>query len=119
MEIINQSAVRTDNSLLVITHLSQLLNFVIGFGGFVVPLILWLTSRDKVEGMNEHGKSVINFQLSMLLYFIVSIPAVLLFGLGLLGFVAVGFLSFIMPILNAVKASKGEAPSYFMTIKFL
>lgn len=119
MEIINQSSVRTDKSLLVTTHLSQLLNFVIGFGGFIVPLVLWLTSKDKVEGMDEHGRSIVNFQLSMLLYFVISIPAVLLFGLGLLGFVAVGLLSFILPIVNAVKASNGEAPSYFMTIKFL
>ena len=119
MEIINQSSIRTDKSLLIITHLSQLLNFAIGFGGLIVPLVLWLTSRDKVEGMNEHGKSVVNFQLSMLLYFVISIPAILLFGLGLLGLVAVGLLSFIMPISNAVKASNGDAPSYFMTIKFL
>ena len=120
MEIINQkSAKRTDTSLLAITHLTQLLHYVTGFGGFIAPLIIWLTSKDTVNGMNEHGKSIINFQLSLLIYIIISVPAILLFGLGLLGFVFVGIIGFIMPIVNAIRASNGESPSNFMTIRFI
>ena len=37
MEIINETK-REDNQLLVITHLSQLLTFITGFGGLIVPL---------------------------------------------------------------------------------
>ena len=119
MELVNQQVLRKDNTLLSITHLSQLLHYVTGFGGFVVPLIIWLTSRNNVEGMNEHGKSIINLQLSMLLYIFISIPAILLFGLGILTLIGVGILGFILPIVNAVKAANGEAPSYFQTIKFI
>ncbi|WP_411030410.1 DUF4870 domain-containing protein [Spongiimicrobium sp. 3-5] len=119
MEIINQSTLRTNNQLLVITHLTQLLNYVFGFGGLVVPLILWLSSKDSVEGMNDHGKSIVNLQLSMLLYIFLSIPAIFLLGLGLLTLIGVGILGFVMPIVNAVKAGNGEAPSYFMTIRFI
>ncbi len=119
MEIINQKITRTDNSLVSVTHLTQLLHYVTGIGGFIVPLILWLTSKDTVEGMNEHGKSIINFQLSLLLYLFISLPAILLFGLGLLGFLFVGIIGFIMPIVNAVRAGNGEAPSKFMTIPFI
>lgn len=119
MEIINQSAKRVDNSLLVITHLSQLLTYVTGFGGLLVPLVLWLSSKDAVEGMDEHGKSIINFQLSMLLWLAISVPAILLLGLGLLGFVFVGIIGFVLPIVNAVRASNGESPSYFATIRFI
>jgi uncharacterized Tic20 family protein len=119
MELVNQQVLRKDNTLLSITHLSQLLHYVTGFGGFVVPLIIWLTSRNNVEGMNEHGKSIINLQLSMLLYIFISIPAILLFGLGILTLIGVGILGFILPIVNAVKAANGEAPSYFLTIKFI
>lgn len=119
MEVISEKAVRTDNTLLAITHLTQLLSYVIGFGSLIVPLIIWLSSRDKVEGMNEHGKAIINLQLSLILYIIISIPAILLLGLGILGLIATGILGFILPIVNAVKASNGESPSYFMTIRFL
>ncbi|WP_396590081.1 DUF4870 domain-containing protein [Allomuricauda sp. R78024] len=119
MEIINQNVIRKDNTLLSITHLSQLLHYVTGFGGFIVPLIIWLTSRRTVEGMNEHGKAVINLQLSLLLYIIISIPAILLLGLGILGLIGVAILGFVLPIVNAVKAANGESPSKFLTIPFV
>ena len=120
MEIINQNtALRTDNQLLVLTHLSQLLTYITGFGGLVVPLVIWLTSKDKVEGMDEHGKAIVNFQLSMILLTILSIPAILLFGLGILSLIVIGITAFVLPIVNAVKAGNGEAPSKFMTIPFI
>lgn len=119
MELVNQNVLRKDNAVLSIMHLTQLLHYVTGFGGFLVPLIIWATSRKNIEGMDEHGKSVINFQLSMLLYIILSIPAILLLGLGILTLIGVGILGFILPIVNAVKASNGESPSYFLTIKFV
>ncbi len=119
MEVINQTAKRTDTQLLLLTHLSQLLTYVTGFGGLIVPLIIWLTQKDKVEGMDEHGKAIVNFQISMYLLIIISIPAIFLLGLGILTLILVGIISFILPIVNAIKASKGEDPSYFMTIRFI
>jgi len=119
MEVIQQSSLREDRSLLVITHLSQLLHYVTGVGGFIVPLILWLSTRNSVEGMNEHGKAIVNLQLSLLLYIIISIPAILLLGLGILTLIGVGVLGFVLPIVNAVRAGNGESPSYFLTIPFI
>jgi len=119
MEVINQSVLREDRQLLVITHLTQLLSYVIGFGGLITPLIIWLTSKDRVDGMDEHGKAIINFQLSLILYFIISIPAILLLGLGILGIIGVVVLGFVLPIVNAVRANNGEPPSYFMTVRFI
>ncbi|MDE3743454.1 DUF4870 domain-containing protein [Maribacter polysaccharolyticus] len=120
MEIINKNiALREDRQLLVITHLTQYLDYVTGFGGLIVPLILWLTNRDAVLGMDEHGKSVINLQLSLILYVVIGIPSILLLGLGILLLVFAGLLSLIMPIVNAVRASNGESPSYFGTIRFI
>ncbi len=119
MEVISNTAKRVDNQLLMITHLSQLLTHFTGFGGLLVPLILWLTQRDKIIGMDEHGKAIVNFQLSLLLWAIISIPAILLFGLGILMLIFLGIIAFVLPIVNAIKASNGDHPSYFMTIKFI
>jgi uncharacterized Tic20 family protein len=121
MELVNKNAVvvREDRNLLVITHLSQYLDFVTGFGGLVVPLVIWLTTKDSVIGMDEHGKSVINFQLTLLLYLVIGIPGILLFGLGILLLMFAGILSIVMPAVNAIKASNGELPSYFGTIRFI
>lgn len=119
MEVINHNAKRVDNNLLVVTHLTQLLYYITGFGGLVVPLVLWLTQKDKVVGMDEHGKAIVNFQLTLILITLICIPGIFLFGLGILGFIYVGFVGFIIPIVNAVKAGNGEPPTYFGTIRFL
>ncbi len=120
MEVINHSqTLSTNNQLLVLTHFSQLLTYVTGFGGLIVPLILWLTSKDKVSGMDEHGKAIVNFQLSLILFTILSIPAILLLGLGILSLIFIGVIGFVLPIVNAIKASNGESPSYLMTIRFI
>ena len=121
MELVNKNAVviREDRNLLVITHLSQYLDFITGFGGLIVPLVIWLTTKDSVIGMEEHGKSVVNFQLTLILYIIIGIPSILLFGLGILLLIFAGVLSIIMPAVNAIKASNGESPSYFGTIRFI
>lgn len=120
MEIVNQrTAIREDKQLLVITHLSQYLDYFTGFGGLIVPLIIWQTTKNSVHDMEEHGKAVINFQLSLIAYILIGIPSILLLGFGFLimGFAAV--LGLIMPAVNAMRASRGEAPSYFGTFRFI
>ncbi|MUU77451.1 DUF4870 domain-containing protein [Winogradskyella endarachnes] len=110
---------RTDNQLILITHLSQLLTYVTGFGGLIVPLIIWVTQKEHVSGMDEHGKSILNFQLSLIVYSLISIPLIFALGLGILLLILVAILAFVMPIVNAIKASNGELPSYPLSINFV
>jgi len=53
--------------------------------------------------MDEHDKAIFNLQLSLILYIVLSIPAILLFGLGILTLVGAGILGFVLPIVNAVE----------------
>jgi uncharacterized Tic20 family protein len=110
---------KENKQLLVLTHLSQLLDFVSGIGGFIVPLILWLVKKDEVYGMDSHGKSILNFRITMFIYLLICIPAVLIFGLGIIGFIAIGIFYVIFPIMNAIKANNNEAPSYPFSIQFI
>ncbi|MDP5081612.1 MAG: DUF4870 domain-containing protein [Winogradskyella sp.] len=110
---------RTDSQLLVITHLAQLLTYVTGFGGLIVPLIIWATQKDRIEDMDVHGKAILNFQLSIILFTILSIPLIFALGLGILTLILIGILAFVMPIINAIKASNGELPSYPLSINFV
>ncbi|GFZ76094.1 hypothetical protein GCM10011531_00970 [Aquaticitalea lipolytica] len=110
---------REDRQLIVITHLSQLVTLLTGFGSLILPLILWVTQKEKVYQMDAHGKNIINFQLSLIVYAIICVPLILLFGLGLLGFIALGIIAIIFPILNAIKASNGETPKYPLSFSFI
>ena len=109
---------RQDNQLIVLTHLSQLLTFITGFGGLIVPLVIWLTQKDNVYRMNQEGKNIVNFQLSMLVYSLFCIPLVFVL-VGIFGLIALCLLSFIFPIVNAVRASHGESPKYPLSLNFI
>jgi len=110
---------RQDNQLLVITHLSQLATLITGFGGLIIPLILWATQKGKIYNMDEQGKRIVNFQLSLIVYGIICIPLILLFGLGILGLIVLGIISVIFPIVNAIKSNNGESPIYPLSLNFI
>ncbi|WP_373059920.1 DUF4870 domain-containing protein [Zunongwangia sp. H14] len=113
------SAMREDRQILIITHISQLLDLITGFGGFIVPLILWATQKEKVIGMDEHGKMVMNFQISLFIYSIICIPLIFLFGIGFLLLGLIWVFGIVMPIINAINVSNGVACSYPFTIEII
>ena len=49
-------------------HLSSFSRFIIPFGNFIGPIVLWIANKDKSEFVDTHGKQIINFQISILLY---------------------------------------------------
>ena len=110
---------REDKQLLVLTHLSQLLDFVSGVGGFIVPLIIWLIKKDEIVDMDRQGKEILNFRISMFIYILICIPLILLLGLGFLGLIVIGFFYLIFPIVNAVRVSNGQEPNYPLTLKII
>ncbi|WP_440880868.1 DUF4870 domain-containing protein [Tenacibaculum sp. C7A-26P2] len=110
---------KINRQLIVVTHLSQLLDFVTGIGGLLVPLIIWILKKDEIVNMDVHGRSIINFRITMFLYLLVCVPLVIFFGLGLLGMLVIGIFYFIYPIINAIKASNNEEPTYPLSIKFI
>nr|WP_298994999.1 DUF4870 domain-containing protein [uncultured Polaribacter sp.] len=110
---------REDKQLLVLTHLSQLLDFVSGVGGFIVPLIIWLIKKDEIVDMDRQGKEILNFRISMFIYILICIPLILLLGLGILGLIVIGFFYLIFPIVNAVRVSNGQEPNYPLTLKII
>ena len=110
---------KKDNQLIVLTHLSQLLDFITGIGGFLIPLILWLMKKDEVFNMDKHGRAILNFRISMFLYILICIPLILFLGLGILGLIAIGIFYLVFPIVNAVRASNEEEPNYPLSINFL
>jgi uncharacterized Tic20 family protein len=52
-------------------HLSTFSRFVIPFGNFIGPIILWISNKEKSEFVDAHGKQAINFQISILIYAII------------------------------------------------
>lgn len=68
--------------------------------------------------VDEHGKEVINFQISMTIWFILSaFLAFLLIGIPLL--IVLAILQVIFVIIGALKADNGQLYKYPLTIQFI
>jgi uncharacterized Tic20 family protein len=52
-------------------HLSTFSRFIIPFGNFIGPILLWMSNKEKSGFVDAHGKQALNFQISILLYSLV------------------------------------------------
>jgi uncharacterized protein len=103
-----------DKTLAMVTHLSGI------FLGFLMPLIVWLVSKDKEEKayLTEQSKEALNFQITVAIAFVVS--WVLMFVLiGFLLLPAVALANLILCILAAVKTSDNETYRYPFTLRLI
>ena len=108
-------AVSPHKGLIILIHLSQLAGYVIPGLGWILPLVLWLTNRDKPD-VDRHGKEVVNFMIIVVPSIcICAVLMVALVGFLLLPLVLVGQL--VCVILAVVKASNNEFFRYPMPFR--
>ena len=67
-------------------HLSQFANLVFS-AWFTLPIILWQTQKDKMPGIDAHGKMIVNWTISSTIYALASV---------ILMFVLIGFLTILL-----------------------
>lgn len=101
----------------LLLHLSQLLGYVAPVLGWVVPVIIWQVKKDEMPLIDAHGKNVVNWLLSSLIYWTISvILAFVLIGIPML--ILMGALVIIFPIIGAIKGNNGEVWKYPGAIPF-
>lgn len=100
-------------------HLAALSGYVgVPLGHILGPLIVWLIKKDEYPLVDDQGKQSLNFQISMMIYAIVSIPLIfVIIGIPLL--IAIAVVDLVFTIIASVKANQGEAYRYPLTIQFL
>jgi len=106
----------------MLAHLSALLAaFLTGFlGGFIGPLIVWMMKKDQSEFVADQGKEALNFQLTLLIAYVVSI-GIIAVSCGILFFVIFVpiLLQFVFGIIAAVKANEGVYYRYPFNIRMI
>lgn len=99
-------------------HLSQFAGYVVPGLGFVAPILIWQTKKAELPELDAHGKNVVNWLISLIIYLAVSsVLIIVVIGIALL--VVLGVLAVVFPILGAIKANNGESWKYPLTISFL
>ncbi|MEL6104714.1 MAG: DUF4870 domain-containing protein [Planctomycetota bacterium] len=105
----------SENTYCALMHLSQLLSYSVL--GIVVPIVMWLISKDDSEVARRQGASMMNWLISSLIYYAVSFVLMFLI-IGVPMLIVVGLLGIVFPIIAAIKAVDGKQWSYPLSIKF-
>lgn len=117
---------KENKSLLVILHLSAMSFLILPLGNIIIPLVLWVTNKNKVAGVKEAGANLINFQIC---WTIITFLSTILWALGkILRFSFSEYLNFanflyllvilyliniILPIVFAIRVNKGKINSRY------
>jgi uncharacterized Tic20 family protein len=101
-----------------ILHMSMLAAFLLPLAGLIVPIVIWQLKKDKLPGLDEHGKNAVNWLISAGIYAVVSVLMVLVI-VGIPMLIALGIASIVFPIVAAIKANNGELWKYPLSITFL
>jgi len=102
----------------MLMHLTGLLGYLAVAVGFVVPLVIWLTQKDRSAFVERQGYVMFNAWVSYTIY---TIPAFLLcfvFCVGIPLLIAIWVLAFVATILVALAAGRGETQEYPLVIRF-
>lgn len=118
-----------DRNFLIWFHLSPAAGLFMPLGQIILPLILWLTRRDKIKDLYTQGANVINFQLWWTAFvFLVSVINMSLHlnvnSIELSMFILLGgtfFSCLIYPVVIAIRIAKGTAikPFYPWLIRII
>jgi len=91
---------------------------LLGIVGFIAPLVIWLSERDKHRFVDQHGMGAMNYQISLMIYFAVAWLSCFIY----IGFVLaplLGLTHLVLSILGALKARNGQPWRYPIAISFL
>lgn len=102
----------------MILHFSLLAGWVVPLAGLIAPIIIWQIKKEELPGIDEHGKTALNFILSMLLYgLIASLLVMVVVGIVLVPLLVI--VGIVYPIMGGIKANEGELWSYPGIIRFV
>lgn len=88
------------------------------FTGFVGALILWLIKKDEGGFVTEEAKEALNFQITMTIALFASVMLkVILIGMLIMPLLFLA--NFVLCIIAAISASKGEPYRYPLTLRLV
>jgi uncharacterized protein len=103
---------KDDKTMAMLAHLLSI------FLGFLGPLIIWLIKKDQSPFVDDQGKEALNFQLTLLIAYIVGVVTAC-FIVGWFIFMAAWIAGIIFGIMGAMAANRGEAYRYPFNIRFI
>jgi uncharacterized Tic20 family protein len=95
-----------------------MLAHLLGIISFIGPLVIWLIKKDQSSFVNENAKTALNFQLTILIAFLIGgVLQLILIGFLINGILTV--LNIILCVVNGMRAFNGTSPKYPFSFTFI
>ena len=115
---IDSQPTKDERTWAMLCHFSAFVGFIFPFGNILAPLIIWLIKKEEMAFVGDQAKEVLNFQISMTIYFISSVILIfLLVGIPLV--IGLGIFDFIITIIAAINANDGNLYRYPINLRFI
>lgn len=101
-----------EKTMAMLAHLLAIVTWFVG------PLIIWMIKKDQSPFVNDQGKEALNFQITMLIGWVVSIIASF-FCIGVFIGLALFVVNLVFCIMAAMKAKDGIAYRYPFAIRLI
>ena len=100
--------------------LAAFLPIIPAFGAVIGPLVVWLLKKDEFPFVNEQGKEALNFQITMLIYGLIS-ALLTLVCIGIFLAAAVVIVDIVFIIVAAIKTNDGDHYRYppYLIFRFI
>lgn len=98
-------------------HLATLVTWF-PFANIILPLIIWMIKKDQSPLVNDQGKEAINFQITMMIGYVLCVPLLLIL-VGIPAMAALFLYHVIFSIIAAIKANEGRAYRYPFAIRLI
>ena len=111
-------------------HLSPLTLLIgIPIANIVAPFVIWFIRKNNSPSTDQHGRAVLNFQLTMTLYFAILLLLSILIGkVSILGFLSIpialgmrvwAYLNIFFILRAAYESAQGKLYPYPFSIRFI
>jgi len=107
----------SEKTYAMLCHLAAFAGYLVLIGWLIGPLVIWMMKKDDSAFVDFHGRESLNFQISIMIYWI---PVIALCFV-LIGFALIPCLilfHFIAVIIAAIRANDGKHFRYPLCIRF-
>jgi uncharacterized Tic20 family protein len=118
----NESDVRQWNMW---CHLSALAGLFIPFGNVIGPLLIWQIKKAEFPSVETHGKAALNFQLTVLIAFVVGLVLAIVLSFFCIGWLLIpvvmliGVAGMVFAVIAGIKANEGQDYTYPYSLKLV
>jgi uncharacterized Tic20 family protein len=111
---VNATISEDERGLAVIAHLSGLAGYIIPLGGILVPIVIWVVKSDSRVISNIAKQAIILNVIVFILGFALLglFLTVILIPVAFLGWIVLGIVAVVPPIVGAIRASDGLYYAY-------